>query len=118
MGEEVTQSDTMLKNSAGIDETDKAATAPNNDGDACKVDEKCEIVVTNDGSEPEKSPKRPSAPKPQETSFEKSKKWYNISFMHRAANASNSRSPNTSDNQNSIKMDSRHSWHLNDSTEM
>lgn len=117
MGEEVTQSDEMLKNSAGpcgTDEVDKAAAKVESE-----VIEKSDGVKQNcDGSvnrpQAEKSPKRPSI-KPQENSFEKSKKWYNISFMHRSGN---SRSTNTADNKNSSKMDKRHSWHLNDSVEM
>jgi hypothetical protein len=120
MGEEVTQSDEMLKSSAGpdgIDEVDKVKAKVE-----CDVIEKCEGNNKGcDGSvsrpQAEKSPKRPSM-KPQENSFEKSKKWYNISFMHRAGSSSNSRSTNTADNKNSTKMDKRHSWHLNDSVEM
>jgi hypothetical protein len=88
MGEEVAQSEAV--NSAGTDETDRVSPP---------VDEECVQV----------SPKKTGT-------LEKSKKWYNISFMHR--NASNSRSTNTSDGKNFVKMDSRHSWHLNDSMEM
>ena len=66
--------------------------------------------------------------KPHEVSIEKSKKWYNISFINRgnninngnainaaAAVARNSRSNNSCEKKNSDKMDKRHSWHLNDS---
>lgn len=118
MGEEVTQSDVVLENSAG-DETDKASTEPSDECDGKNLIEKCEAKETNlDGSVPqpqaEKSPRKSSL-KPQENSFEKSKKWYNISFMQRAHN---SRSTNTSDNKSATKMDNRHSWHLNDSMEM
>lgn len=116
---EVSQS----KNSAGADEADKAAPAPSS-GDKCAGDnpiEKSEINV--DGSaqqpQPEKSPKKPSTTKPQQdNSFEKSKKWYNIGFMHRTGSSSQSRRTNTTDGKNSIKMDNRHSWHLNDASEM
>lgn len=113
MGEEVTQFEALPENSAGpmngTDEVDKAAVKVEGD-----VIEKSEGI---NRPQAEKSPKRPSV-KPQENSFEKSKKWYNISFMHRAGSSSNSRSTNTADNKNSIKMDKRHSWHLNDSVEM
>lgn len=123
---EVTQSNPMAnENSAGPDETAEAA-PPASSSDECAGQnsiEKCETNNTNsDGSvlqpQPEKSPKKPSTAKPQENSFEKSKKWYNIGFMHRTGSSSNSRSANTSDGKNSIKMDNRHSWHLNDSSEM
>lgn len=135
MGEEVTQSEVMLKSrsagSDGVDETDKATPAPNDECDARSLIEKCEGTNTNcDGSvcqpqahaEKENSPKKASvsvtSTKPQDSSFEKSKKWYNISFMHRAGSSSNTRSANTTVKTNSVKMDNRHSWHLNDSLEM
>lgn len=135
MGEEVTQPEVMPKSSSagsdGTDETDKATPARNDECDARSLIEKCDGSATKcDGSvcqpqaqaEKENSPKKPSvsvsSTKPQDNSFEKSKKWYNISFMHRAGSSSNSRSANTTDKTNSIKMDSRHSWHLNDSVEM
>lgn len=112
MGEEITQSDDLVpKNSAGIEETNKAVTP------ACAVEtnliDKCEGSTANcDGSvnqpQAEKVPKKA---KTQDNSFEKSKKWYNISFMHRTG------STNASDTKQSVK-DSRHSWHLNDSVEM
>lgn len=107
MGEEVAQG----QSSAGIDETDKA-TAPADD-ECCA--EKSPLIEKSDGSvcqpQAEKSPKKA---KPQDSSFEKSKKWYNISFMHRS---SQHRRENTTD-KNSSKLDNRHSWHLNDSVEM
>jgi hypothetical protein len=118
MGEEVTQSDVMLNNSAGsndgTDETNEAAPAASNECETRNVVEKCDAS----GDDAEKSPKKPSTVKPQDNSFEKSRKWYNIGFMHRAGSSSNSRSTNTSENKSSVKMDNRHSWHLNDSLEM
>lgn len=132
MGEEVTQSD--AKNSAGNDESDKATPAQVDDECSAKniIDEVASNNTTNcnDGSvnqpQAEKSPKKPSSSltlamtglKPQDNSFEKSKKWYNISFMHRTGASNSSRSANVADNKNSIKMDNRHSWHLNESLEM
>jgi len=99
--------------------------------------EKCEAIHVNcddgDGSVivASKQQAEKSSPKKVSTSvsFEKSsKKWYNISFMHRATTtASNSRSANNNINNCSSsnnpalkgnKMDNRHSWHLNDSLEM
>lgn len=98
--------------SAVVSEAEKAAPSV----DECAAKHPVEKCETNDGAQqpqPEKSPKRP--PKPQDNSFEKSKKWYNIGFMHRTGSSSNSRSAN---NKNSVKVDNRHSWHLNDSSEM
>lgn len=129
MGENAAESDVAVKNSAGLngsDETDKAAEASNVECEGRKLAEKCEANNTNyDGSalqpQAEKSTKKApvSSAKPQDNSFEKSRKWYNISFMQRAASSTNSRSANTTDKQNSIKMDNnRHSWHLNDGMKM
>ena len=132
MGEEVAQpSDVVYKNSAGsvgIDETDKATKAINHEFNGRKIIEKCEGCKSTNCAgcvnqlQAIKSPKKPmsvSSAKPQEVSFEKSRKWFNISFMHRAGNSSNSRSKNSSESKNSIKTDkNRHSWHLNDSSEM
>lgn len=122
MVEEVEVSPMAKKNSAGPDETAEV-TAPASSSDECAGQNSVEKNNTNsDGSvlqpQPEKSPKKPSTAKPQDNSFEKSKKWYNIGFMHRTGSSSNSRSVNTTDGKNSIKMDNRHSWHLNDSSEM
>lgn len=123
MGEEITQSE-VKAGCAGCDETDKAAPAANDECDAKSLIVRSEGINTNcDGSvcQPqvaEKSPKKAtsvSSSRPQDNSFEKSKKWYNISFMHRATS---SRSANTSDTKATLKMDNRHSWHLNDSVEM
>lgn len=121
MGEEVTQCEVVTENSAGtvgIDETDKCTPAPIDVIEDKKPIEKCE--GSSEGSanqQPERSPKKP--PKPQDNSFEKSKKWYNIGFMQRAGSANNSRSTNTVNKKNSMRVDkSRHSWHLNDALEM
>lgn len=126
MGEEVTRSEAMPKNSAGTDETDKAAPVPNDESEATAPLEKCDANKTNaDGCvqqpQAEKSPRKASTvpnSKPQDNSFEKSKKWYNISFMHRAGTARTTRCTSTTGTKNSIKMDNRHSWHLNDPLEM
>lgn len=149
MGEEVTQ--LVISDAGGdveergneerlltsIDETDKAILAsPNGE----KLIEKCEEIETNCDGKPqaeEVSIKKrvitaeastlatEAAHKPQDISIEKSKKWYNISFIHRSgggsntvtisSNSCNSRSSNSCENKNSDKMDKRHSWHLNDS---
>lgn len=120
MGEEVTQFEASC---AGCDETDKATPAPNDVSDAKNLIVRSEGINTNcDGSvcQPqvaEKSPKKASSvssSRPQDNSFEKSKKWYNIGFMHRATSSRSA----TSDTKASLKMDNRHSWHLNDSVEM
>lgn len=123
MGDEVARSDDVHKPTAGsLDEVDKAAPPAVDDR---VVIEKCEGKSFNcDGSavppQADKSPKKPTVPttKPQETSLEKSKKWYNIGFMNRVGSSTNSRSANTADNKTTTKMDNRHSWHLNDSSEM
>lgn len=116
MGEEVTQCEVVIENSAGtvgIDETDKSTPAPVDVIEDKKSIEKCEGSANQ---QPERSPKKP--PKPQDNSFEKSKKWYNIGFMQRAGSANNSRSTNTVNKKNSMRVDkSRHSWHLNDALE-
>lgn len=120
MGEEVTQCEVVTDSagSVGIDETDKCTPAPIDVIEDKKPIEKCE--GSSEGSanqQPERSPKKP--PKPQDNSFEKSKKWYNIGFMQRAGSANNSRSTNTVNKKNSMRVDkSRHSWHLNDALEM
>lgn len=123
MGDEVVQSE-VLKTSAGcsLDEVDRAA-PPSEDVEDSVLIVKCE-GKSCDGSavQPlaDKSPKKPTVPstKPRENSLEKSKKWYNIGFMNRVGSSTNSRSANTADNKNSTNMDNRHSWHLNDSSEM
>lgn len=144
MGEEVTQ---LVISDAGddveehenaeeplltsIDETDRAIPASLNGEELI---EKCE--ETNCDGEPQAEEKRVITPevftlvteaahKPQDISIEKSKKWYNISFIHRSgggsntvtisSNSCNSRSSKSCENKNSDKMDKRHSWHLNDS---
>lgn len=53
-----------------------------------------------------------------DTSFEKIKKWYNINFMNKSPNANGESSANIKTRNASNKMDNRHSWHLNSSTEM
>ncbi|CRK90306.1 CLUMA_CG004109, isoform A [Clunio marinus] len=125
MGEEVSQSNNVLKSSAGSDETDKAAPAVTDECETINSNEKSEIENTNNNiecepqSNNEKILKKVSISKHQEnSSIEKSRKWYNIGFMHRAGISSNFRSANTTDNRNAVKMDNRHSWHLNDSTEI
>lgn len=120
MGDEVVQSDEVNKISAGsIDEVDKAAQPA---VDACIIIVNCEGKSDVSAVQPQadKSLKKPtvSSTKPQENSLEKSKKWYNIGFMNRVGSSTNSRSVNTADNKTSTKMDNRHSWHLNDSSEM
>lgn len=112
MGEEVAQA----KASAGIDETDRA-TAPADD-ECCAgkspLIEKSEVANCDGSVSQPQAEKSPKKAKPQDSSFEKSKKWYNISFMHRS---SQHRRENTAD-KNSSKLDNRHSWHLNESVEM
>lgn len=133
-----------------IDEVDKTIVASSqpaslSSDDECnkiKFIEKCEEIKTNcdDGDDNsvlqqqkqqmDKSAKKLSivnGHKPHEVSIEKSKKWYNISFINRGnhinngnainttAVAANSRSNNSGEKKNSDKMDKRHSWHLNDS---
>jgi hypothetical protein len=130
-----------------IDEVDKTivASSPPASDDECpkiKFIEKCEEIKANcdhddDNSlvqqqkqQMDKSAKKlpnVNGHKPNEVSIEKSKKWYNISFINRGnhinngnainatAVAANSRSNNSDENKNSDKMDKRHSWHLNDS---
>lgn len=103
--------------SAGsLDEVDKAV-APSeisiekSEGNSLNCDGSAVDPLTD------KSLKKAST-KARENSLEKSKKWYNIGFMNRVGSSTNSRSTNTADKKNSTKMDSRHSWHLNDSSEM
>lgn len=112
MGEEVAQA----KASAGSDETDRA-TAPADD-ECCAgkspLIEKSEVANCDGSVSQPQAEKSPKKAKPQDSSFEKSKKWYNISFMHRS---SQHRRENTAD-KNSSKLDNRHSWHLNESVEM
>lgn len=154
MGEEVTQlviSDAGVKEHekeeqppTSIDETDKVMLPASLNGVEEELIEKCEEIKTNcDGkpqAEEETSVKRlitidtsttstttsEAVQKPQDISIEKSKKWYNISFIHRSggsasvtstmpSNSCNSRSNNSCEKKNSDKMDKRHSWHLNDS---
>lgn len=116
-----------------IDETDRAIPASLNGEELI---EKCEVkpqaeevsikkrVITPEAST--LATESEAAHKPQDISIEKSKKWYNISFIHRSggggsntvtisSNSCNSRSNNSCENKNSDKMDKRHSWHLNDS---
>lgn len=50
-----------------------------------------------------------------DTSFEKIKKWYNTNFMHKLSSASTDTNNGKS---KTSKMDNRHSWHLNESSEM
>lgn len=140
MGEEVTQ--LVISDDAGcgvevvkekeeeltsIDETDKAIPASINGEELI---EKCEEIKTNCEPQTEDEVKK-AAHKPQDISIEKSKKWYNISFIHRSGGGGgggssgsgavtstiscNSRSSNSCEKKNSDKMDKRHSWHLNDS---
>lgn len=138
MGEEVTQ--LVISDDAGcgvevvkekeeeltsIDETDKAIPASINGEELI---EKCEEIKTNCEPQTDDEVKK-AAHKPQDISIEKSKKWYNISFIHRSGGGGsgsgnsavtstiscNSRSSNSCEKKNSGKMDKRHSWHLNDS---
>jgi hypothetical protein len=51
-----------------------------------------------------------------DTSFEKIKKWYNVNFMNKSPNGNVD--PNIKPRNLNNKMDNRHSWHLNNSTEM
>lgn len=130
MGEESLQFNVMLQsNSDGIDcsvESYQALPAMKDECIArCSIDKCNSTTKKSDGSvcqpqqQAEKEISQKKKPvKPQDNPFEKSKKWYNISFMHRIESSSNSRSSNTTDKTNSIKMDNRHSWHLNDSLEM
>ena len=144
MGEEVTQ--LVISDAGGdddveehgneeqlltsIDETDRAIPASLNGEELI---EKCEekpqaeeVSIKKRVITPEASTLvTEAAHKPQDISIEKSKKWYNISFIHRSgggsntvtisSNSCNSRSSNSCENKNSDKMDKRHSWHLNDS---
>ena len=126
-----------------IDEVDKTIVASSppaslsSDDECCKMKfiEKCDEIKTNSSDDDnsvmqqkqqmDKSAK--NGHKPHEVSIEKSKKWYNISFINRGnhinngnainttAVAANSRSNNSGEKKNSDKMDKRHSWHLNDS---
>lgn len=134
-----------------IDEVDKTIVASSppaslSSEDECnkiKFIEKCEEIKVNcdddddnNSVHPQKQQMDKSAKKlshvnnghkPHEVSIEKSKKWYNISFINRGnhinngntinatAVAANSRSNNSDEKKNSDKMDKRHSWHLNDS---
>lgn len=126
-GGNIDRSDNKVKVES-IDETDRATPAHKSisNCDECggimKSPEKCENIKANCNDDDHKSVKnvqKPPTP-PSTTHDEKSKKWYNISFMHRSNssnNNGNSRSNNSSENNKKFaeKMDKRHSWHLNDS---
>lgn len=133
MGEEVTQYDLVNSNTGScstnsnnnnnnvkgnsIDEVDKAMPSSLQQQNECAIEIKCV----------DKSAKKSLSPSHD---GEKSKKWYNLSFMNRANTTTHtnvasvspiagviSRSNNSSEHKNSenMKMDKRHSWHLNDS---
>lgn len=77
-----------------------------------KLSECCEISKTNlislSQSHNDNSMKN-------DTSFDKIKKWYNTNFMHKLSPCNETGANVKSKNS---KMDKRHSWHLNESSEM
>ena len=138
MGEEVLQFEVVSNDagmSSGFDETDKSSIPTNHNNEMCNpklMNENCdvvEIVNCNDTvpllvTEIENNKRIPppiptvshnSYTKTHDNSYEKAKKWYNISFMHRTGSTNRNQS---NEHKNKGKMDIRHSWHLNDSVEM
>lgn len=144
MGEEVLQFE-VVSNDAGMcggfDETDKSSIPTNHNNEMCIpqiMNENCDVVdfvncnddtvpllltdiVNNKRIPPSPPPLILTVPqnsnhtKTHDNSYEKVKKWYNISFMHRTGSTNRNQS---NAHKNKGKMDNRHSWHLNDSVEM
>lgn len=144
MGEEVLQFE-VVSNDAGMcggfDETDKSSILTNHINEMCNpqiiMNENCDVVdivncndtvplllteIVNNKKIPAPPPPIPTVPlnnnnhtKTHDNSYEKVKKWYNISFMHRTGSTNRNQS---NEHKNKGKMDIRHSWHLNDSVEM
>lgn len=103
MGEEVTQSDQSVNSQSSNDA---------GSGEKSPASEKCENITKSqksDGDENDSVLQK----QPHDGSMEKSKKWYNISFINRS---NSTRSSDSCEKKKiSDKMDKRHSWHLNDS---